>query len=41
MPNGLTNSEAVPVGKKLKFFSTSPSYSHLLTKNMSKLHVWL
>jgi len=29
---GLTNSEAVPVGKKLKFFSTSPSFSHLLTK---------
>ena len=29
---GLTNSEGVPVGKKLKFFSTSPKFAHLMTK---------
>ena len=29
---GLTNSEGVAVGKKLKFFSTSPKFAHLMTK---------
>ena len=29
---GMTNSDGVPVGKRLKFFSTSPCFAHLLTK---------
>ena len=29
---GLTNSEGIPIGKRLKFFSTSPCFAHLLSR---------
>ena len=29
---GVTNTSGVPVGKRLKFFSTSPCFAHLLTR---------